>query len=972
MRKILRIVFIPILLLSNLSLVAQSSGSAFGADLEEAIRQGQTGPFQVFILMADRVDVLALGAAYEAEHLPLTARSQDLIPKLQAKAAQTQGPVLSIIQNATSQEAESMIPFWITNAVYAELELSTLQLLSQEPSIEIIDLMPVAEVAEATPMPVAPQELMGTGGHELSLDIIKANKLWELGYTGNGRKAFIIDTGTDPTHPALARSFVGNYEGVTNGWFGLTDEPTDCDNHGTHVAGTIVGVDRVTKDTIGVAPNGLWMASPAIECTNGPGATQALQWAINPDGDVSTTSDMPDAINNSWRFLPSSWGCNSPVAQAITALEAVGVAVICAAGNDYPDYSVGGPAYANFSLVNAFAVGAISPTSPTLGIASFSSRGPSECGGTGALEIKPEVVAPGVGIRSAVRGNGYAVFQGTSMASPHVAGAVLLLKEAFPTASGTEIKFALYNTAIDLGDPGEDNTYGNGLIDVEAAYYYMIGEGFTPAPVNRNHDGRLTMEKGEPCGLNHAPAIYLENVGEQDIITAEFIREYSDGAIDTVNWSGVIAPGMTETVSVAPRALPASGRYTVDLRIYRINGVEDPYFIDNWDSYTFTALSTFEPTPKQLNVCIGSEGFVEAEIPSGDPNATIHWYDQAEGGTLLGTGEGIETGELTGGKIFYLAPAREYQLGPQPAMSQGGFFDSGISAEVPFEVNYPCTIERVTVLAETAGERTIQVRNELGTVLSSKIVNLPAGISEVELGFRMERGTGYRLRLGFSMGGLWIQTTAPADIEIPGVINLVNSQSGQMPYFFDWKVSYELPCERTLAFVTVSPGTLNPAITANPGANRTVQLSGSPSGGQRYRWFLGDGTIQEGRQISHQYSQEGIYEVGLLVTGTAYCSDYTTQSVTVGNVNSLTDNSFWEGILVYPNPTNSSLTLEWAGNEMIQAELFDINGRQVSDTRNLSAASEQTTWDLDDYPAGIFWLRVIRNGRVSVKKVVKS
>ena len=972
MRKILRIVFIPFLVLSTLSLSAQSNGSLFGADLEQAIREGQAGPFQVFILMEDRVDVLALGAAYEAEHLPLSARSQDLIPKLQAKAAQTQVPILSIIQNATSEEAESMIPFWITNAIYAELTLSTLQTLDQESSIETIDLMPIAEIAEATPMPAAPEELMGAGGHELSLDIIKANKLWALGYTGNGRKAYIIDTGTDPNHPALARSFVGNYEGVANGWFGLTSEPTDCDNHGTHVAGTILGVDRETKDTIGVAPNGLWMASPAIECSNGPGATQALQWAINPDGDASTTSDMPDAINNSWRYLPSSWGCNSPVQQAITALEAVGVAVICAAGNDYPDYSVGGPAYANFSLVNAFAVGAISPTSPTLGIASFSSRGPSECGGTGALEIKPEVVAPGVGIRSAVRGNGYAVFQGTSMASPHVAGAVLLLKEAFPSASGTEIKFALYNTAIDLGDPGEDNTYGNGLIDVEAAYYYMIGEGFTPAPVNRNHDGRLSIEKGEPCGLNHEPEIYLENVGEQDIIIAELIRVYNDGVRDTINWSGMISPGMTETITATPRALPQSGRYTVDLSIYRINGVEDPYFIDNWDSYSFTALSTFEPAPKQLNVCIGSQGFVEAEIPISDPNATIHWYDQAEGGTLLGTGEGIETGELTGGKIFYLAPARSFRLGPEPSTSQGGFFDSGIGGEVVFDVDYPITIETVKVLAEAPGNRTIQIRNEQGTVLASKIVELPAGVSEVELGFRLERGAGYRMKLGFSMGGLWIQTIAPSDIGIPGVMSLVNSQAGQTPYFFDWKVSYELPCERTLAFVTVSPGALTPVITADPGANRTVQLSGSPSGGQRYRWFLGDGEIKEGRQISHQYVEEGVYELGLLVTGTAYCSDYTTQSVTIGNVSSLTETSFWEGILVYPNPTQSTLTVEWEGNEKIQAELFDISGRQISDTRDLSASADRTTWDLNDYPSGIFWLRVIRNGRVSIKKVVKS
>ena len=868
MRKMFRRGLFPILFVVSVAASAQpQEWERMGPDLRQEIREGRSGPFAVFIQLSDRVDVTAFGAAYEAEHLPLQARAVDLIPRLQAKAAQTQGEVLAILAQASEAESKSVIPFWITNVIYAEVGLSVLRNLDQLSSIETIDLIPVAQTLTADVAAVAPQALSGAGGHEPSLDIIKANKLWALGYTGNGRKALIIDTGTDPTHPALARSFVGNYEGVQNGWFGLTDEPRDCDNHGTHVTGTILGLDRETNDTIGVAPNGLWMASPAIECTNGPGATQALQWAMDPDGNPATIDDMPDAINNSWRFLPSSWGCNSPTAQAISALEAVGVAVICAAGNDYPDYSVGGPAYANFSLVNAFAVGAISPNSPTLGIAPFSSRGPSACGGTGALEIKPEVVAPGVGIRSAVRGNSYAVYQGTSMAAPHVAGAVLLLKEAFPNASGTEIKLALYYTAIDLGDPGEDNTYGNGLIDVEAAFYYLIGEGFVPTPVNRNHDGRLSLNKVEPCGLGHAPEISLENLGTQNIITAEFIREYNDGAVDTINWSGNIAPGQTEALIAPIRQLPASGSYEVTLTIYRINGLEDPYFIDNWDAYSFTALSAFEPVPQQLNVCIGSRGLVEATLPASDSNATVHWYDQAAGGQRLGTGPGIETGELSGGKIFYLAPARVFGLGPEPAMSQGGFFDGGISAEVPFDVAFPCTIERVTVLAQTSGDRAIQVRNELGTILYSKIVSIPAGQSDIQLGFRIDRGTGYRLTLGFAQGGLWVQTMAPADIEIPGVINLTNSRLGQMPYFFNWKVSYELPCERTMAFVTVSPGNLNPVISATAGPDNTIQLSGTPPGGQRYRWFLGDGEVKNGRQINHQYAESGTYNVGLLVTG---------------------------------------------------------------------------------------------------------
>ena len=71
------------------------------------------------------------------------------------------------------------------------------------------------------------------------------------------------------------------------------------------------------------------------------------------------------------------------------------------------------------------------------------------------------------------------------MAAPHVSGAVLLLKEAFPYLSGEELLMALYLTAVDLGDPGEDNTYGMGLIDVDAAFQYLANSNLPIDPLNQ-------------------------------------------------------------------------------------------------------------------------------------------------------------------------------------------------------------------------------------------------------------------------------------------------------------------------------------------------------------------------------------------------------------------------------------------------------------------------------------------------------
>jgi hypothetical protein len=104
-----------------------------------------------------------------------------------------------------------------------------------------------------------------------------------------------------------------------------------------------------------------------------------------------------------------------------------------------------------------------------LPIASFSSRGPTTCT-QGGDPIKPEVTAPGNHIRSSWAGGYYVYMNGTSMATPHVSGAIALLKQAFPDKTGNELKQMLYETARDLGEPGEDNTYGMGIIDVYQAY----------------------------------------------------------------------------------------------------------------------------------------------------------------------------------------------------------------------------------------------------------------------------------------------------------------------------------------------------------------------------------------------------------------------------------------------------------------------------------------------------------------------
>ncbi|MFM9142963.1 MAG: S8 family peptidase, partial [Bacteroidota bacterium] len=170
----------------------------------------------------------------------------------------------------------------------------------------------------------------------------------------------------------------------------------------------------------------------------------------------------------------------------LLAVEAAGIANVFSAGNNGPGpYTIGVPAQVVYDTLNVFSVGALEPTNA---LAGFSSNGPSRCGTDSLGLIKPEVSAPGVNIRSADGPTGYGQKSGTSMASPHVSGAVLLLKEAFPQLSGRQILNALYQTAMDLGPTGEDHLFGRGLIQTDAAFQFLASRYPVQPPQNTGPD----------------------------------------------------------------------------------------------------------------------------------------------------------------------------------------------------------------------------------------------------------------------------------------------------------------------------------------------------------------------------------------------------------------------------------------------------------------------------------------------------
>jgi len=296
-----------------------------------------------------------------------------------------------------------------------------------------------------------------------SVSLIGADQVWNLvGATGAGVRIAVIDTGVDYGHQDLGSCLglgckvLGGYDFV-NG----DADPMDDHGHGTHVAG-IAAANGVVK---GVAPDAEILAYKVLGA-DGWGSSSdiiaALEAALDPDGNPAT-DDGADVVNLSL----GGWGDpDDPLSQAVDNGVSAGVVVAAAAGNSGPSpRSVGSPGTAR----KAITVGA---TDKYDLISYLSSRGPV-IWQNGAI-IKPDIVAPGVNICSSRWDSAWpglecidqdhVAISGTSMATPHVAGAAALLLQAHPDWTPTEVKMALRNTALDLGY--DVNTQGYGRLRV--------------------------------------------------------------------------------------------------------------------------------------------------------------------------------------------------------------------------------------------------------------------------------------------------------------------------------------------------------------------------------------------------------------------------------------------------------------------------------------------------------------------------
>jgi hypothetical protein len=388
---------------------------------------GQPGFYgeRLFVILNSQADL-----SNASQISDYTNRREEVYTTLVEHAETTQSGLRQTLDNLRI----SYTPYYLENALEVNADSIWMLWLNGRPEVGRVLYSP-----HMRPLPKKPPKVPGSAAAPSAplwnLQSLGVARVWnELGITGEGVVIGQSDSGAQYDHPELAVSFRGKDGQFDYNWYDPwyhTRNPEDLGGHGTHTLGIMLGQNT------GVAPGATWYACVNLARNLGNPALylDCMQFMLAPfpqggdpfhDGDPALGAQVS---NNSWGCPPME-GCDAEALQpAAQALRAAGIFLAVSAGNDGPACSTVDSPLALYQAV--FSVGASDRAG---NVAGFSSRGPVTVDSSG--RIKPDILAPGVDILSATPENTYAIYSGTSMSGPHVAGVVALMWSANPDLVG--------------------------------------------------------------------------------------------------------------------------------------------------------------------------------------------------------------------------------------------------------------------------------------------------------------------------------------------------------------------------------------------------------------------------------------------------------------------------------------------------------------------------------------------------------
>jgi subtilisin family serine protease len=463
---------------------------------------GQKAEF--FVVLADHADLS------QVVNLPTKSeKGRYVYTTLLDKSRVTQEPILQWLREHGLEHRS----FYIVNAILVKGSREIAEALAARPDVARIEGNPLihnnlpepAAVVKGPLQPRAPKTI------EPGIVYTHAPEVWALGFTGQGIVVGSLDSGVRWTHNALKPHYRG-WDGTTAdhdyNWHDAvhdsagnpcgsdSEEPCDDEGHGSHTTGTMIGDDG-SGNQIGMAPGAKWIACRGLDghlkTTSPAMLMECMEFFLAPypvggDPTQGDPAKAPDITNNSWG-CPPELGCSVETLQAaVEAQSAAGIMMVVSAGNEGPGCSTLDDPPGIYEA--AYTVGALVINTDV--IADFSGRGPVVIDASNRL--KPDITAPGTNIRSAsnTSDTAYESEEGTSMATPHIVGAMALLWSAKPAFRHdlTRSRDALNNRAFPILDGICDgglalrpnNTYGYGRVDILAAVSPIPRPRPTPRP----------------------------------------------------------------------------------------------------------------------------------------------------------------------------------------------------------------------------------------------------------------------------------------------------------------------------------------------------------------------------------------------------------------------------------------------------------------------------------------------------------
>ena len=473
------------------------------------------------------------------------------------------------------------------------------------------------------------------------------------------------------------------------------------------------------------------------------------------------------------------------------------------------------------------------------------------------------------------------------------------------------------------------------------------------------------------------------NFKVSDTTSCDGLINFTDLSSNCPNgWFWSFGDGTTDIVKNPTHVYLNNGTYNVKLKVINSNGIDS--IIKN---QLITISKPLDPTLSFTDTThCGPTNFFITATQNG--NGNLKWFDSPTSTAAIDTGSVFATPLISAPSTYYYVEMQQ----DKPSIyggkldSTGGTFQNytqNTQRGIIFNCYAEAKLISVWVKAYGAGNRTIELWNSADSIILSKTVNIPNGISRVYLNFDLPIENNLKLygplipNLYRSSMGNNSTTPYPYPYNINNVVSLitstvttgVSSPNNLYYYFYDWEVK-TAPCKsnRVPVHIAIGANAPNASFTYN---QTTGQFTNTATQITSYNWNFGDGSTSNLASPIHFYSANGTYTAKLVTTNSCG-ADSTTQSIVITNV-SVHENSFFKDFNIYPNPTNKSvnITLTSATSANANIIIYDLLGNTIySENITINTTEYYHKVDVSTFGKGIYFISLKSNNTTISKKLI--